>query len=235
MKKEQITMQITIVGTEDNMHTYEIMRSWAENGRKGLILGLYPTLSLDRCTEYDLSTMHIMNHAKDFGWSTVRIINLYSLVCEGKPETRKLLYDEDNLDYIEDLLEGPDIKEYDLVIATGSSLVKHMETIKIKLDILSMFCRKGLGNRLKYISVGTGDDLIGAHPLFLGLHYGKTKWKLKDYPTEEIITCLKDEMKQKVKSAEIIAVEKVAKDRNKRKIDSGREERKNVSKDKKQA
>ncbi len=81
-------LETELVSSEDGIHTYEIRRTWAETGRKGLVIELYPTI--DRCGELDLSTMHLMNHVRDFGWGTVRIVNLYSTVFEGKPLTGQI-------------------------------------------------------------------------------------------------------------------------------------------------
>lgn len=79
MVTEKFVMQTELTASDDGRHTYEVRRMWSEQGRKGLVLELYPTLSAGRCGELDLSTMHLLNHTKDFGWGGVRIINLYSL------------------------------------------------------------------------------------------------------------------------------------------------------------
>ena len=87
-------LETELVASEDGRHTYEIRRTWAETGKKGLVFELYPTISSDRCGEMDLSTMHLMNHVKDFGWSSVRIVQLnihesWQLLTEyhNQPET----------------------------------------------------------------------------------------------------------------------------------------------------
>ena len=199
---EKIAMLTEVVGSEDGMHTYEVRRSWADKGKKGLVIELYPTISPDRCGELDLSSMHLLNHVNDFKWSAVRIVNLYSLVCSGKPKVSELHYDENNLAYFENILEDKSISEYDIVIATGSSLKTHTDTIETKIEVLTMLRDKGLEGQIKCISVNNAnkDELLGAHPLFLGLHYGREQWELKDYPLLKELKVLEESKLLKKKS-----------------------------------
>lgn len=192
-------MQTELVASEDGLHTYEVRRSWSAKGRKGLVLELYPTLSMGRCGELDLSTMHLLNHIKDFGWASVRIVNLYSLVCMGKPKASELSYDEENIAYIEGILESKDIADYDIVIATGNSLGSHMKTLETRMDILSMLREKKLERQTKYIAAESADKgkWIGVHPLFLGLHYGRDIWRLEDFPLDDELKALEENIKPK--------------------------------------
>ncbi len=199
MVTEKFVMQTELVASEDGLHTYEVRRSWSDKGKKGVVLELYPTLSTERCGELDLSTMHLLNHTKDFGWASVRIVNLYSVVCNGKPKVSELSYDEKNIAYIEEILESKDITDYDIVIATGNSLGTHTKTIEAKIDILSMLREKGLEQQVKYIVVGSADKekWIGVHPLFLGLHYGKDVWRLETFPLHDELKKLEESIKPK--------------------------------------
>lgn len=199
MVTEKFEIHTELVASEDGRHTYEIRRSWSDKGRKGLVLELYPTLSKGRCDELDLSTMHLLNHTKDFGWGSVRIVNLYSLVCNGKPQVSNLTYDEENIAYIEEILERKDIVDYDIVVATGNSLSTHIKTIEVKIDILSMLIEKGLEEQVKYIVADSAENgkWIGVHPLFLGLHYGKEQWKLEAFPIHDELKALKESIKPK--------------------------------------
>lgn len=199
MVTEKFVMQTELVASEDGRHTYEVRRSWSDTGRKGLVLELYPTLSAERCGELDLSTMHLLNHTKDLGWASVRIVNLYSLVCIGKPKVSELSYDEKNIAYIEEILESKDIADYDIVIATGNSLSTHIKTLETKIDILSMLREKKLEEQVKYIAAESADKekWVGVHPLFLGLHYGRDVWRLEIFPLENELKTLKESIKPK--------------------------------------
>ena len=210
-------LETELVASEDGRHTYEIRRTWAETGMKGLVFELYPTISSDRCGEMVLSTMHLMNHVKDFGWSSVRIVNLYSTVFEGKPLAGQLSYDEENIAYIEAILEEKNIADYDIVVAMGNSLSTHIKTIEAKLDIFHMFQKKGLEKQVKHIvpENGNRDMAQGIHPLFLGLHYGKEKWSLADYDIPSAIASSREYLAGKSEKA--VEKPKVEKKRNQKK------------------
>lgn len=199
MISEKYYLETEMIASDDGQNTYEIKRTWGNEGRKGLVLELYPTLAVDRCGELDLSTMHLMNHVKDFGWSSVRIINLYSKVFASKPLASQLEMDEKNIAYIEDILEADDIEEYDIVIATGSSLSTHAKTIETKLDILHMLKDKKLEAQVKCIIPEYVEEnaVQGTHPLFLGLHHAKEQWSLENYNITDAIAELEGYLKER--------------------------------------
>lgn len=185
----EMNFKVWAVGTDDGKNTYEIRRKWGEDGKKALVIELYPTISADNCGMLDVSTMHLMNHVNDFGWKEMRIVNLYATVITKKPSVSEL--QENSLAYIEEILEEDDIKEYDIVIAWGNSLSTHKSTILAKQDLLSMIAEKGLSKNVKSISVdGISMKSIGAHPLYLGLHYPREKWNLVNYPLKEGLEAL---------------------------------------------
>lgn len=207
MVTEKFVMQTELIASDDGMYTYEVRRSWSGEGRKGLVLELYPTLSADRCGAMDLSAMHLLNHVTDFGWGAVRIINLYAFVCKSKPKVSQLHYEEENIAYIEEILESEDIADYDIVIATGSSLGKHSLTNEIKMDIFHMLQEKKLEKQVKCMVTDYMDAKkhTGTHPLFLGLHYGRDTWKLQSFSIQEELKILEDAMKPKAMAAGIKA------------------------------
>ena len=138
----EVNMNIWAVGTDDGKSTYEIRRKWGEEGKKALVIELYPTISVENCGVLDVSTMHLINHVNDFGWKEMRIVNLYANVITKKPSVSEL--QENSLAYIEEILEEEDIKTYDIVIAWGNSLLTHKGTTNVKIDLLSMLEEKGL-------------------------------------------------------------------------------------------
>lgn len=189
MITENFNMQITAVGTEDGKNTYEIRRKWNDKGKKALVICLYPTISIDNLCKSDLSTMHLLNHTNEFGWGEMSIINLYSRVFDEKPLVSQLGEDNSNIAYIEELLERDDIKEYDIVIAWGSSLSTHRRTINLKIDLISMLIDKGLADNVKCITTENLDTRSehGTHPLYLGLHFARDKWELKSFPLKNAL------------------------------------------------
>lgn len=191
----EMNLKVCAIGTDDGKNTYEIRRKWGEDGKKALVIELYPTISVDNCGMLDVSTMHLMNHANDFGWKEMRIVNLYATVITKKPSVSEL--QENSLAYIEEILEEDDIKEYDIVIAWGNSLATHKGTILAKQDFLSMLEEKGLSKNVKCISVdGIILKSVGTHPLYLGLHYPRDKWCLTEYPVKEILKELSQDEKK---------------------------------------
>lgn len=191
----KMNINILAVGTDDGKNTYEIRRKWGENGKKGLVIGLYPTIPVEHCEMLDVSTMHLINHVKDFGWNEMRIVNLYARVITKKPSVSELK--ENSLAYIEEILEEEDIKTYDIVIAWGNSLSTHKGTTNAKVDMLSMLEEKGLDKNVKSISVqGISMKSVGTHPLYLGLHYPREKWSLIEYPLKESLEGLLQGVKQ---------------------------------------
>lgn len=90
-------LQTEVVGSEDGKHTYEVKRSWGE-GRKALMIELYPVVSTKKSGYWDLSAMHLMNHANELGWGEMQIINLYSTVFSCKPTVKELKSDVAKLD-----------------------------------------------------------------------------------------------------------------------------------------
>lgn len=95
-------LQTMVVGSEDGKYTYEVKRSWGE-GRKALVIELYPAVSIKKSGYWDLSAMHLMNHASELGWGEVRIVNLYSKVFSCKPSVKELKSDVENTAYIREI------------------------------------------------------------------------------------------------------------------------------------
>lgn len=187
MVTEMFCMNVRAVGSDDGMNTYEIHRKWAEKGKKSLVIELYPTLTADKCGNMDVSTMHLLNHVQEIGWGEMRIVNLYSKVFSEKPTVKQLTDNENNLSYIEEILEEKDIKDYDIVIAWGNTLVSHINTIHAKIDLLTMMKNKGLAKQIKCI-ITENMKAEGVHPLYLGLRYSKDIWKLKQFPLEKVLS-----------------------------------------------
>ena len=71
----------------------------------------------------------------------VRLINAMSRERVLKTYVNEV---KKNYDYIEEILETKDIKTYNIVIAWGNSMATHKNTIKAKIDLLSMLMEKGL-------------------------------------------------------------------------------------------
>jgi len=186
MVKEIFRMDVEVVGTDDGKNTYEVHRRWGNGAKKALVIELYPTITTDKCHSMDISTLHLLNHASDFGWDDIRIVNLYSKVFSEKPLVNQLATDNENMSYIEALLEDEGIKDCDIVIAWGNTLLTHKKTINAKIDLLFMIKSKNLIKQTKCI-MADNISIYGVHPLYLGLRHSKDKWLLTDYPVDKVL------------------------------------------------
>lgn len=204
---ENFNMLVEVTGSDDGRNTYEVRRKWGDEGKKALVVELYPTISAEQCEKMDLSAMHLQNHTKELGWDDVHIVNLYSNIFDSKPLASQLKDDIENLSYIEEILEKDDIKDYDIVIAWGNSLSTHIGTVKAKIDLLNMLKDKGLLEQVKCIVTENLSvvECYGVHPLYLGLRYSKDKWSLVEYPVDEELEKLEKALKPKVKPKKKIA------------------------------
>lgn len=184
MVQENISMQVTVVGSEDGKETYEVRRQFNSDGKKSLVLELYPTISVKNPMVLDISSLHLLNHASELGWGEIRIVNLYPYVFDRKPGVRKLHESVENMEYIRDILTSKDIEEYDIVIAYGSSLASHACTQHIKRNILLMLKEYKLEAQVKHIVTATIDTekQLGTHPLYLGLRHSSDMWQLESFP-----------------------------------------------------
>lgn len=82
-------MNVSAIGTDDGKSTFEVQRTWNEKGKKAIAIGMYPTISVENCGMLDVSNMHLLNHANDFGWGELRMLNLYATVVNGKPTVQQ--------------------------------------------------------------------------------------------------------------------------------------------------
>lgn len=195
MVKENFEMSVIAIGNDEGTCTYEIVRNYNNEGKKSLVIGLYPTISANKAVRMDLTTMHLTNHIEELGLGSMRIVNLYSNVCDGKPTVTQLNGFADSLTHIEEILEQEDIRDYEIVIAWGTALSNHIHTTNLKIDILNMLMNKGL--RASCISAERlfVEKIYGVHPLYLGLHHGKERWELIEYPIEDELNKLNQSLK----------------------------------------
>ena len=49
MLKNTMTMDVAVIGTDDGKNTFEINRKWKDNGKKSIVIGMYPTITAEKC------------------------------------------------------------------------------------------------------------------------------------------------------------------------------------------
>lgn len=203
MVKENFSMNVEVVGSADAKETYEVRRQWQQGLGKAIVIELYPTISVNNPMVLDISTLHLLNHSREMELGEIRIVNLYPTVFATKPTVSRLTQSVENLEYIKDIFTAPDIAEWDIIIAWGSSLSTHDTTNHIKRTILNMIKECGLVNQTKHIVTPFLDTekQLGTHPLYLGLRHGSEKWDLDSYP---VLSALgEDTEKEKGKKAAV--------------------------------
>lgn len=175
-------IETEIICSEDNKHTYEVIKKFPEIvGEKAYIILLYPTRTRDNIYSDDSTLNHLISHMKELGLRELRIINLFSNVVNGKMSSRGLQPDEDNLKYIEDIMQQKSFVDYKFLVAWGTSMATSYACQKSKAEIFNMF--KKYQPKGKIYQLGTNNDNITvdfAHPLFLGIRAKNSIWKLEE-------------------------------------------------------
>ena len=87
MKILEGTLKTTVVADDEQKHVYEICREFDTDGDEVILLTLYPTLV--EPNTFDLSSIHLMNHASDEGLKLkkVHFVYLFSKVVGAKLST----------------------------------------------------------------------------------------------------------------------------------------------------
>lgn len=202
MKHEKFTIQTDVISSDDGSETFDIHRRLSSDGKSVILIELYPTVGIDNPISLDVSTMHVINHANELGWSDIHFINLYSKITKRKPLASTLMESEENTSWIVKLFNRKDIRNYEIVIAWGSSLQKHEETIRLKHYLLNFIKTKGLSEQTRHLTTATLStaECLGTHPLYLGLHHSNEKWNTTPYPVDEVLKELSKKMKPKPKN-----------------------------------
>lgn len=64
-------IESTIIGEADGSKTYEVRKKYDFEGRTAVIISLYPTVSLLSPYSMDKSTLFLLNHARELGYSCI--------------------------------------------------------------------------------------------------------------------------------------------------------------------
>lgn len=182
MKTIKATITTELITSDDGKHTYEVIkRLEGVDGEKGCLISLYPTRNEINIFSSDSTLNHLVSHMQEMGLCELRIINLFSMVVDGKLSAKGLQVDVDNLQYIESIMSDKSFESYKFIIAWGNSMATSFACQRTKAEILNIF--KKYHPKAKAFHITTSNDTIDvdfAHPLFLGIRANSDKWKLKD-------------------------------------------------------
>lgn len=182
MKTIKATITTELITSDDGKHTYEVIkRLEGVDGEKGCLISLYPTRNEINIFSSDSTLNHLVSHMQEMGLCELRIINLFSMVVDGKLSAKGLQVDVDNLQYIESIMSDKSFESYKFIIAWGNSMATSFTCQRTKAEVLNIFKRHN--PKAKAFHITTSNDTINvdfAHPLFLGIRANSDKWKLKE-------------------------------------------------------
>ena len=172
------TLKTTIIADDSKDHVYRIIREFDTDGDEAILLTLYPTLT--EPNTFDLSSMHLMNHASDEGMNLkkVHFVYLFSKVVHSKLSTKGLTVDEENMNYLRDIISQ--LKDAKIIIAYGSSMEKCQAVIESKVRIFRMIKELRPDDALWQIGAD-GLEEESPHILFCGIRCHNIPWKLRHY------------------------------------------------------
>lgn len=178
----KMTIETELVCSEDNKHTYEVVKRFPDIvGEKAYIILLYPTRTRNNMYSDDSTLNHLVSHMNELGLNELRIINLFSIVISGKMSSRGLQVDEENLKYIEDIMQQKSFADLKFIVAWGTSMATSFACQKSKAEVLCLF--KKYNSKGKIYQLGTNNDNIAvdfAHPLYLGIRAKSSIWQLEE-------------------------------------------------------
>ena len=192
MKKQEYTISTQIIGTEDGKLTYEVRKTISiEEGKRAVLIALYPTVSLLSPYTMDNSTLFLLNRAQELGYNDFRIVNIYSKVCKGKVSSKQLFRDDDNIAYLEKVFVEEQNNNTDILIAWGTSFKLNETSKNIKIEVLQMLKKIIKEKNIKQLTADDLDteSLLTPHVLWLGLHC-KDTWYTKSVSIDQLLLSL---------------------------------------------
>lgn len=203
MKTIDAKMETELIVSDDDLHTYEIIkRLVGVEGESGYLISLYPTRNKENIFSNDSTMNHIVSHMAELGFNELHIINLFSKVVQGKMSVRGLQIDSENMQYLDCLMADKKFQDSKLVIAWGNSMLTSQAVKDSKSEVFAMFKKYCPKNKLYQLSpIGQKvDSTIAPHPLYLGIRAADATWGLQEFR-------LTDKMIQKKPKPEMIIIQ----------------------------
>lgn len=174
-------VETEIVCSEDNKHTYEVVKRYKDTiGEKAYIVLLYPTRTADNIWSDDSTLNHFASHMRELGLNEIRIVNLFSTVVNGKLSAKGLQVDEENLKYIDGLMQDKSFSDFKFVVAWGTSMATSYACQKSKVEVFKMFRMHNPKGKIYQLSTNNDNITVDfAHPLFLGIRAKNKIWELQ--------------------------------------------------------
>lgn len=185
LKVTESTVVTTIISSPEGRNTYEIRKDFIGlQGKTAVIMMLFPGTSDENILKVDNTTQSLIDHIEELGFKRLRIVNLFSKVCSARMSVKNIQADLENLEYITAVMKEAEAKDYEWIIAWGSSMTTSKVANQMKKKLVQEI-REYLPNVvLKQFMVDNLEDMQneGAlHPLFLKIRYSSSSWHLENY------------------------------------------------------
>lgn len=184
MKTINTSVETELVCSDDGKNTYCITKRLnGVEGETGIIVMLFPTRNEKNLNADDSTINHIVAHMGDFGFSEIKIINLFSKVVSARPSSRGLVIDSDNMDFIEkSVFSDTNLKNQKFIVAWGNSMESSKAVTESKKQIIEAYLKRLTKGKIYQIVCPERGIVDGAsHPLFLGIRAKTAKWRLMEY------------------------------------------------------
>lgn len=181
MKNCKSIVETEIVTSDDGMHTYELVKRLVGcEGECGYLISLYPTRTAENISSNDSTLNHLVSHMQELGFNELHIVNLFSKTVTSQ---RGLTIDEENMQYIEKLMNSKEFSNSKFVIAWGNSMQNSKAVGESKVRILNMFLKFCTKNKLYQLTTIDRkiDSTIAPHPLYIGIRANDATWGLQEF------------------------------------------------------
>lgn len=184
MKTINTSIETELICSDDCKNTYCITkRQNGVEGETGIVIMLFPTRNEKNLNADDSTINHLVAHMGDFGFSEIKIINLFSKVVSARPSSRGLTIDSENMNFIENsILSDKDLKARKFIVAWGNSMESSAAVTESKKQIIEAYLKRLPKGKIYQIVCPERGIVDGAsHPLFLGIRAKTAKWRLMEY------------------------------------------------------
>lgn len=174
----------TIIHNEENTKTFEVRREFVGvEGEEIILLQLFPTLGKGDEFTMDSTNRHIITHREELNIKSIRFINLFATRSSTRMSTRNIEIDEENLRYIEGIMQEQNFKDSRFVVAFGCTMQKCAVADKTKETIYTLFKKYNPKGKMYQITVDKLDSKndVAVHVLFLGIRHSNAKWRFEEF------------------------------------------------------
>lgn len=183
MIQKEFVLKTSMVCSNDGKRCYAIDREFVGmDGNTAILLTIYPSYSANESFRLDSTAYHFLGHMQELGLRKVVTVNLFSKVVSGsKLSCRNLSVDEDNLQFLQTLVNMPEYKGVPVIVAYGSSMKTSKAAQESKKKILDLFEQNK--HPLYQLVCDNAGAKNGAalHPLFLGVRCQNMHWYLEPF------------------------------------------------------